>query len=133
MQKHKEVIIFTAGLMKDPRLLIEYMYQKQIEVLCEFSSIDAYLFKSVDTEATVPLPDNYLHNNHINYYDHNGGDRNERSRDKSPIYYTSRLYIFWYLEEMPVCNIESQQNTNTNYLSVPSGSAILLSESQRDY
>ena len=68
VERCKEVIIFTAGLMKDPRPLVQHVYEMQIEH--GPLSIDADLFKSLHDESTVRLPHDPFHNKYINYYHH---------------------------------------------------------------
>ena len=117
-----------VGLMKDPRPLVQHVYEMQVEYyLNEIrtrghgSSIDTGLFKSLHAESTVRVVDHPVHNKYINYYNHDhrwGGD----PADTTPVYFRSRLYHFWYMrlevvlenhlsqrEEIPPCaiNIES--------------------------
>ena len=93
-------MIFTVGLMKDPRPLVDHCYEIQIEDYVNGMStgslhplsIDADLFKSLHTESTLELPGDPLHNKYINYYKY----RDERE-EKRP--FSSRLYVFNYMQE----------------------------------
>ena len=82
--------------MKDPRPLVQHVYEMQIEdYLDELRTsdyvppIDADLFKLLHAESTVGLFDDPVHNKYINYYDHVKGDP-----DTTPVYCPSRIYQF---------------------------------------
>ena len=112
VHKHREVVIFTSGLMKDPRPLVEHLYEAWIDEVYvsemrdsnhhfpDLSSTDAYLFKSIFTESQ--LPDHPLHNKFINYYDHHKDDRMKRPHDTKKIYFPSRVYHFNHMREVVV-------------------------------
>ena len=74
--RYREVVLFVAGLMKDSRPLVQFVYEMQVEdYLNEMRSggrpsIDADLFKSLHAESSARLVDHPLHNKYINYYDH---------------------------------------------------------------
>ena len=125
-----------AGLMKDSRPLVQYVYEMQLEHYLDemrFSgddglpSIDADLLKSLHAESSVRLFDHPLHNKYINYYDHNPdtGD----PTDTTSVYYPSRLYHFWGMgdevelenhhtqgEEIPPCAMHIYQPYETDTL-----------------
>ena len=95
--------------MKDPRPLVDHCYVMCIEDYLNQiitgdgiypPSINLDLFKSLYTESSVELPGDPLHNNNINYYDH---------EDTTPIFVPSQLYVFRYLRENIVWNTEPQQ------------------------
>ena len=93
VNRHREVVVFTAGLMKDSRPLVQYIYEMQIENYLHRMrtsrsppSIDSDLFRSLQTESTVRLFDHPLHNKYINYY--------HSYRDTNPVYCPSRVYHF---------------------------------------
>ena len=107
-RRYREVVIFTVGLMKDPRPLVDHIYEMMVEFNLNKMrtegglgrpSIDADLFKSLYTEATALLPDDPLHNNNINYYDYDDDAMKERPFDTTPIYYPSALYYFENISE----------------------------------
>ena len=116
VERYEEVVLFVAGLMKDSRPLVQYLYEMQVEDFVEDrQSIDAYLLKSLHAESTVPLP-HPLHNKYINYYNHYEDERKKRPSDTTPVYFPSRLYEFRYMrrgvvlenhftqgEEIPPC------------------------------
>ena len=113
--RYREVIIFSAGLMKDPKPLVQFVYEMQVEHYLRHRSmghpsIDADLFKYFNTEATVPLPDHPLHNKFLNHYNHREDDRKKRPRDTTPIYFLSRVYHFKDMREAVVLE---------NHLSAP--------------
>ena len=86
--------------MKDPRPIVQYVYEMQIEDYLNrmrtggYPLIDADLLKLLHTESRVLLFDHPLHNKYINYYNHKEDDKNERSRDTTCIYVPSRLFVF---------------------------------------
>ena len=99
VKRHREVILFTTGLMKDPRPIVQYVYEMQVEDYLnemrtgdEIPSIDDNLFKSLHAEYTVRLVDDPCHNKYINYYDHY--DHDDDDPDTTPVYFPSRLYHF---------------------------------------
>ena len=106
MKRHREVIIFSAGLVKNPRPLINYLYEMQVQnYLSEMRtglepSIDADLFKSIISESQ--LPDHPLHNQFINHYHHSKDDRRNRPCDTTPIYFPSRVYHFRKMKQAVV-------------------------------
>ena len=113
-KRYREVALFTVGLMKDPRLLVDHIYTLYVDDclswmrgMGNYPSIDKDLFRSVYSESVVPLPGSHIHNNNINYCDHQKDDKGERPRNKTQIFYPSKFYF------TPECNIELQQNKNT--------------------
>ena len=111
-KRYREVIIFVAGLMKDSRPLVQYIYEMQVEDYLnemrtgDYPGIDADLFKWLQAESSVRLFDDPWHNKYINYY---------MGRDTT-IYFPSRLYHFRFMrhgvvlekhvtqgEEIPPC------------------------------
>ena len=101
--KHREVVIFTSGLMKDARPLVEYVYEMWIEEVYlserKLSSTDEDLFKSLFTEAQ--LPGHHLHNQYVNIYNHYEDDYKKRPHD-TKIYFPSRVYHFEDMREEAV-------------------------------
>ena len=89
--------------MKDPRPLVEYIYEIWVEYYLNNMRtdvpplIDAELFTSIYTESTVQLPDHPLHNKYLNHYDHREDDR---PRDITPIFHPSRLYNILIKQEV---------------------------------
>ena len=105
VKRYREVIIFTVGLMKDPKPLVEHIYEIHEEWFLNglrtdaAYEIDVELFTSIYTESTVQLPDHPLHNKYCNFYDHGKDDRMNRSRDITPIFHPSRLYDFNHIKQ----------------------------------
>ena len=100
-ERYREVVLFVAGLMKDSRPLVQYIYEMQVEhYLYELRtgdylpSIDAALFKQLHTESSVRLVEDPLRNKYINYYNHYEDDRKRRPFDTTPVYYPSQVYHF---------------------------------------
>ena len=104
VQRYREVVIFVAGLMKDSRPLVQFVYAMQVEYyLNEMRTggapdIDADLFKWIHTESAVRLFDHPLHNKCINYYDHQWDKYMERPFDTT-VYFPSRIYHFEWMKE----------------------------------
>ena len=111
MERYREVVLFVAGLMKDPRPLVQHVYEMQVE---DVPPIDTDLLESLQAESSVRLFDDPLHNKYINYYDHNDiwGDPS----DTTPVYYPSQVYHFRFMrrrvvlenhqrEEIPPCSM----------------------------
>ena len=100
MERYEEVVIFTVGLMKDPRPLVDHFFEVWIEYYLNemrtsgLALIDWHLFKSLYTEATAPLPGDALHNYNINYYYHKMDEVEKRPLDTTAVYVPSRLYMF---------------------------------------
>ena len=123
--RYREVVLFVVGLMKDPRPLVQYVYEMQLEHYLDemrsggddgLPSIDADLLKSLHAASTVRLFDDPLHNKYINYHGFDGYD------DSTPVYFPSRLYQFWDMgrevelenhhtqgEEIPPCAMNIEQ------------------------
>ena len=112
--------------MKDPRPLVQYTYEMQIQDYVNrmrtggYALIDADLLKSLHTESIVRLFDHPLHNKYINYYNHEWwrGDS-----DTSPVYFPSRLYHFGYMRHEVVLENHLTDSTEivpcTVYISGP--------------
>ena len=91
-----------AGLMKDSRPLVQFIYEMQVEdYLYEMRtgfgrlpSLDVDLLESLHNESTVRLVDDPLHNKYINYYDH----EYDEPTDTTPVY-PSRLYHFQFMRK----------------------------------
>ena len=120
VKRHRQVVTFTTGLMKDPRPLVQHVYEMQIEDYLNNMRtggnplIDVDLLQSIHLESTVQLFDHPLHNKYINHYNHyNHYD----DTDSIPIYFPSRLYVFDHMsnkveldhlregEEIPPCGM----------------------------
>ena len=89
-RRYREVVLFVAGLMKDSRPLVQFIYEMQVEDYLNSRSIDTDLFRWLEAESSVRLVDDPLHNKYINYYNHRYRD----DPDTTPVYFPSRLYYF---------------------------------------
>ena len=117
VQRHREVVLFVVGLMNDPRPLVQHVYEMQVEdylnqIKTDYGPylppIDDDLFKSFQTETSIPLP-HPLHNEYINYYDHWWDNKKGRQRDTAKVCIPSKLYVFKNLQEMFVRDIEQSE------------------------
>ena len=113
VKKYREVIIFTVGLVKDPRPLVDYIYEIQIEECLEDLRVNrdgiivaTDLFRALYAESTVPLPDHPLQNRHLSFFDH----WNRFNSDTTVINTPSKLYRFKGLEKPIVCEIEHMEH-----------------------
>ena len=119
VEKYREVIIFTTGLLENPRPLVDHIYEMQIEEYLNDMRKDLqtpslihnkYIFTTLYTESTVALPGHPLHNRHINYYQHGATFAEEEScikyTDTTPINTPSKLYEFNRLRKYIRCDIE---------------------------
>ena len=95
--------------MKDPRPLVDHIYEMQIEdCLNEMrKSNGAYaitedLLRTMYSESTVPLPDYPLQNRHLSSFDHWSSPNSETTVINTP----SKLYYFIGLKKQIVCEIE---------------------------
>ena len=102
VERYREVIIFVAGLMKDSRPLVQYIYEMQVEDYLNklrtdryLPSIDDDLFKWLQAESSVRLFDDPLHNKYINYYEHYLSDDPETTAIDHPC----KIYHFKYMQE----------------------------------
>ena len=99
--RYREVVLFVAGLMKDSRPLVQFVYEMQVEYYLDTmrtgnnhpSIDDTDLFRSLQAESSFRLFDDPLHNTYINLYNHGEDDRKEKPRDIT-LFYPSRLYHF---------------------------------------
>ena len=96
-KRYREVVLFVAGLMEDPRPLVQHVYEMQMEYylnelrISGYLSIDTDLLKALRAESSVRLVDHPLHNKYINYYN------DVSDPDTTPVYCPSRLYHFEWM------------------------------------
>ena len=93
--------LFTFGLKSDRAALIRYVYDAWIEDGQKSSGRS--LIESMFREAGLPVPKNILHNQLINYYDH---DTRNRIKDTTPVYIPSLRYEFRHMKRRVRCNIQ---------------------------
>ena len=97
--RQKEVIIFACGLMTDATSLVGHIYQtcqrKDPRNILQstFSSKELESFHALYMESKTLLEGNYVHNQHINYFDHKSDERNCQLLD-TQMYSRSKEYIF---------------------------------------
>ena len=92
--RHRQVVLLICGLMPDPTPIICLVFEHWIAdgPKSEVKTLIEPMFH----EAQLPVPKNLLHNEWINYYDHD---------DTTPIYVPSRLYEFNEMKAKVSCNI----------------------------
>ena len=125
VKRYEEVLIFTCGLMPDPRPLIEHVQEMlvQRETLgvrvgkderetqlgtMGKSVLLLNLIRLLYAEANIPLESKPHHNTMFNIYTHEQDDMCGRLRDITPIEIPSELYAFESLREYaPQYNIKN--------------------------
>ena len=91
--------------MTDPRLLVDYVYTALIEHELGEMRSNSYiafgtsLLKSLYQESAVLLPGSALHNQYINYYDHDMDDWLNIPRDTTPVFAPCKLYVCKEMKE----------------------------------
>ena len=100
VMKHRQVVLLICGLMSDPTPIIHLVFAHWIND--GQKSVGKTLIEAMFREAGLKMPKDLLHNQWINYYDHNEG----LLRDRTPIYVPSRLYWFKDMEAKVSCNIQ---------------------------
>ena len=102
--------------MKDPRPLVDYIYEMQIEHSLNdlredrdtAISVEENFFRTLYVESTVPLPDYPLQNRHLtcfNHFDHWCRPNSETTVINTP----SKYYQFKGLKKPIVCEIEHME------------------------
>ena len=114
IEQHREVVLFTCGLMCDPTPLVDHVYQVWIdEHLEEIKSKNYYtytrhmntdLLETLYTESKVQLPGSALHNNNINYYHHT-----KDSIDTTYVYTPSKMYMFLDMKANVLCKFNASE------------------------
>ena len=99
--KFREVFLFTFGLMSDRSALIRYVYDEWI--INGQKSSGRSLIESMFREAGLPVPKDLLHNQLINYYNH---DTLNPIKDTTPVYVPSLVYKFYDIKRTVRCNIQ---------------------------
>ena len=100
--------------MKDPRPLIEYIYEWRVKGYIrpahsahELLPEDLYMFQSIYTESTIMLSGSPSHNKYLNYYYHRVVDGNKR--DKTQVYVPSKINMFNYIQEDLPWRVDKRQ------------------------
>ena len=118
VKRYEEVLIFTCGLMSDPRPLIEHVgemlvkretllvrggdnkREEHLETMGK-SALLLNLITSLYAEArSTPLQSKPHHNEMFHFYSHEQDDVCGRPRDVTPIEIYSRLYLFGCLRRI---------------------------------
>ena len=71
---------------------------------------DRDLFTSMYHKSKIKLPGHPLHNQYINYYDHEEDDKNKKPRDTTQIYTPSGLYMFFNMKEPIACDEHREEH-----------------------
>ena len=129
MYKHREVVLYAVGLMSDPTPLVDHVYQKLINDILKqmrnnnyyYSLYDTHLLQTLYCESQVQLPGHPLHNQHINYYNHNGDDHKRRPRDTTAVYFPSKVYVFNCIKNDIVLGTEHREQETE----IPEGALII--------
>ena len=112
MQRHREVVLFAAGQMNDPRPLVQHIYEMQVENSLYrmreglWLSIDDDLFNLLHIESTVQLVDDPWHNQYINHYPHGPSICDP---DTTPVFFPSQVYHFDYIRKFLVLGNYKEQ------------------------
>ena len=124
VKRYEEVLVFTCGLMSDPRPLIEHVGEMLVEretlkargnddvrethlSTMGKSALLLNLIRSLYAEANMPLDSEPHHNEMFNFYSHEQDDMCGRPRDTTYIEIPSQLYVFECLQHhAPRCNIK---------------------------
>ena len=101
--RHREVVLFTCGLMSDTTPLVEFVYQTWIDSVREelriarypSFSVDKELFQSMYAESTIALPDEPCHSRFVNIFEQSS---------RQVICRRSKLYRFYFLERVILWN-----------------------------
>ena len=93
-----------CGLLSDPTPIILLMYEYWVDD--GKNSAGKLLIEAMFQEAGLPVPYDILHNESINYYDHEKG----LIKDTTPVHVPSRWYWFDHMKTKVSCSI---QHTNT--------------------
>ena len=100
VMQHRQVVSLVCGLMSDPTPMIHFVYERWI--WDGQKSAGKTLIEAVFHEAGLPVPKDLLHNQWINYYDHD----EVLIKDTSPVYVPSRWYQFHNMKAKLSCNIQ---------------------------
>ena len=136
VKRYEEVLIFTCGLMSDPRPLIEHVGEMLVERETRMvrgsddirethlstigkSALLLNLIRSLYAEANMLINGKPHHNQMFNFYFHRQDDMCGRIRDTTPIEIPSELYIFQHLREsLHPCNINWDVQADRNCIIV---------------
>ena len=100
VMQHRQVVLLICGLMSDPSPIILLVYERWIRD--GQKSAGKTLIEAMFCEAGLPVPEDLLHNQWINYYNHSEG----LIKDTTPVYVPSRWYWFYCMKANISCNIQ---------------------------
>ena len=124
VKRHEEVVAFTCGLMKDPTLLVNHVYETYIELVCNSigpggrkreneadrrlqaqgkNIADINLFHSLYSKSTVPLFGCPGYNQYVFMNEIHEGDIDK----------TTKLYMFDEVSENPVPDATFTKNDSS--------------------
>ena len=98
--QHRQIVLLICGLMSDPSPIIHLVYECWINE--GQKSTGKTVIEAMFREAGLPVPKDLLHNEWINYYDHEKG----LIKDTTPVYVPSRWYKFHNIKANISCNIQ---------------------------
>ena len=110
--RHREVVLFTCGLMTNATALVEFVYEMWIERMRDelrlayypSFSMDKYLFQSMYAESPIPLPGAPHHNKFVNIFD---------PSDWPVIRGISKLYRFYSVERDILVDCEPEAGVSS--------------------
>ena len=136
LKRNEAVVVFMVGLMENPKLLVNYIYELyidtelerlrstlwdedteklELELESEGKNLqDLRLLNSLFFESRVSLATDPYHNQFVNIYQHMNDDEMKRPRDTKPVHIPSRLYLFSFIKQpidaIPVSPESSGEN-----------------------
>ena len=93
--QHCQVVLLICGLMSDITVVIHFVYKCWIHDGQKLAG--KILIEEMFKEVGLSVPKDLLHNQWINYYDHD---------DTTPVYVPSRWYWFKKMKVNVLCNIQ---------------------------
>ena len=125
--RYSEVIVFSVGLMQDPRPLIQHVYEMYIEReqnMIRTGEMDKEARRQLEAqgkraadvslfESVIPLPGHPYHNEYINIYNHSF-----TPRDTTPITTPSKYYYFVSMSEEVVLDTASVADPPECYMEI---------------
>ena len=137
--RYEEVVVFTCGLMKDPKVLIRHISKKFNEMNTGYLSshyirvpekekepelkrlgktaVNLEFFRLVWAESRAQLPWSPLQNPYFNWFDHERDDQHGLARDKSSVCIPSEYYSFQNLKE-PISSHNIQEHEQFGQCSI---------------
>ena len=98
--QHRQVVLLICGLMPDPTPIIHFVCDHWVRDGQKYTG--KTLIGLMYNETGLPVPEDFLHNQWINYYNHDEG----LNIDISPVYIPSRYYWFKGMKANISCNFQ---------------------------